>query len=320
MAARARGRMAGSGVGWRDAQARGCRRLWRRPRSMRPTPVAADAAKRHERAMSDTSDRTRTVYKIVDAEIWREAEAACAFGGAGIDLTDGYIHLSTGPQSARDGRQALCGAREPRAGGGGRDAAGRGDGARRCATSPRAGATCSRTCTARCRWTAWRGSARCRSGPTAHTRFPTTCERAFDASRAPSRAPRTDPARHRARRAGRAAPAPARGGAPRLARRARPRWPPRAPAARGPTARRDGPELPLRAGRGGGLRQGCRGAGRPAAARLRPCRGGHAHAAPAAGEPAPARLPPARRPGNREPLRLQQCGPRRGARPAARRP
>ena len=44
-------------------------------------------------------DRTQTVYKIVDAAIWREAEAAGRFEGAGIDLTDGYIHFSTADQA-----------------------------------------------------------------------------------------------------------------------------------------------------------------------------------------------------------------------------
>lgn len=44
-------------------------------------------------------DRTQTVYKIVDAALWREAEAAGAFHGAGVDLTDGYIHLSTAAQA-----------------------------------------------------------------------------------------------------------------------------------------------------------------------------------------------------------------------------
>ena len=45
------------------------------------------------------TDRTQTVYKIVDAEIWRAAERAGAFEGAGIDLADGFIHFSTGLQA-----------------------------------------------------------------------------------------------------------------------------------------------------------------------------------------------------------------------------
>lgn len=44
-------------------------------------------------------DRTQTVYKIVDAETWRGAEAEGAFRGAGIDLTDGFIHFSTAAQA-----------------------------------------------------------------------------------------------------------------------------------------------------------------------------------------------------------------------------
>ena len=45
------------------------------------------------------TDRHQTIYKIVDAALWREAEAAGAFAGAGIDLTDGFIHFSTGAQA-----------------------------------------------------------------------------------------------------------------------------------------------------------------------------------------------------------------------------
>ena len=40
--------------------------------------------------MADT-----TIYKICDAALWRTAEAAKAFRGAGIDEQDGYIHFST---------------------------------------------------------------------------------------------------------------------------------------------------------------------------------------------------------------------------------
>lgn len=40
----------------------------------------------------------QVVYKICRADEWREAERAGAFRGAAIDLTDGYIHFSTGAQ------------------------------------------------------------------------------------------------------------------------------------------------------------------------------------------------------------------------------
>ena len=39
-----------------------------------------------------------TIYKICDAALWRDAEAAGAFRGAGIDMRDGYIHFSTAGQ------------------------------------------------------------------------------------------------------------------------------------------------------------------------------------------------------------------------------
>jgi uncharacterized protein (DUF952 family) len=38
------------------------------------------------------------IYKIVPEAVWRAAEAAGRFGGAGVDLADGYIHFSTAAQ------------------------------------------------------------------------------------------------------------------------------------------------------------------------------------------------------------------------------
>ena len=39
-----------------------------------------------------------TIYKICDAALWRDAQAAGTFRGAGIDMCDGYIHFSTAGQ------------------------------------------------------------------------------------------------------------------------------------------------------------------------------------------------------------------------------
>lgn len=41
------------------------------------------------------------IYKIVSADLWQAAEKTGRFAGAGIDLTDGYIHFSTGLQARR---------------------------------------------------------------------------------------------------------------------------------------------------------------------------------------------------------------------------
>ena len=41
-----------------------------------------------------------SIYKICDAALWREAERAGVFGGAPVDLADGYIHFSTAGQAA----------------------------------------------------------------------------------------------------------------------------------------------------------------------------------------------------------------------------
>lgn len=44
---------------------------------------------------------TELIYKIAPADIWRQAEGAGVFDGAGIDLADGFIHLSTAAQTRR---------------------------------------------------------------------------------------------------------------------------------------------------------------------------------------------------------------------------
>ena len=40
------------------------------------------------------------IFKIVGAADWRQAEAVGVFAGAGVDLSDGYIHFSTAKQAA----------------------------------------------------------------------------------------------------------------------------------------------------------------------------------------------------------------------------
>ena len=41
---------------------------------------------------------SNTIYKICDAALWRNAEIAGTFRGAGIDERDGYIHFSSASQ------------------------------------------------------------------------------------------------------------------------------------------------------------------------------------------------------------------------------
>jgi uncharacterized protein (DUF952 family) len=50
-----------------------------------------------------------TVYKIIAADLWQAAEDSGAFAGAGIDLTDGFIHLSTAAQARRTARLYFAG-------------------------------------------------------------------------------------------------------------------------------------------------------------------------------------------------------------------
>ncbi len=50
-----------------------------------------------------------TVYKIVAADLWQAAESNGVFAGAGIDLDDGFIHLSTAAQARRTARLYFAG-------------------------------------------------------------------------------------------------------------------------------------------------------------------------------------------------------------------
>jgi uncharacterized protein (DUF952 family) len=50
-----------------------------------------------------------TVYKIVAADLWQATENSGVFTGAGIDLNDGFIHLSTGPQARRTAQLYFAG-------------------------------------------------------------------------------------------------------------------------------------------------------------------------------------------------------------------
>lgn len=49
------------------------------------------------------------VYKLVGADEWAEAVRAGRFSGSGIDLVDGYVHLSTGAQVAETARRHFAG-------------------------------------------------------------------------------------------------------------------------------------------------------------------------------------------------------------------
>ena len=49
------------------------------------------------------------VYKILKAAEWAAAQRAGSFEGAAIDLTDGYIHLSTAAQAGETARLHFAG-------------------------------------------------------------------------------------------------------------------------------------------------------------------------------------------------------------------
>jgi uncharacterized protein (DUF952 family) len=49
------------------------------------------------------------LFKVCDRTIWREAERAGVFALAGVDLRDGYIHLSAGDQVAETAARHFAG-------------------------------------------------------------------------------------------------------------------------------------------------------------------------------------------------------------------
>jgi len=52
------------------------------------------------------------IYKICPEGLWREAEASGRFGGAAIDLNDGFIHFSTGAQLRETAEKHFAGQRD----------------------------------------------------------------------------------------------------------------------------------------------------------------------------------------------------------------
>lgn len=49
------------------------------------------------------------IYKICDGDVWARAEASGLFGGAPVDLADGYIHFSTAGQVAETAARHFAG-------------------------------------------------------------------------------------------------------------------------------------------------------------------------------------------------------------------
>ena len=49
------------------------------------------------------------IYKILPRSDWTAAQAAGAFTGSPVDLADGFIHFSTGPQAQETARRHFAG-------------------------------------------------------------------------------------------------------------------------------------------------------------------------------------------------------------------
>jgi uncharacterized protein (DUF952 family) len=50
-----------------------------------------------------------TIYKILPASLWQEAQRAGVFRGSPVDLADGYIHFSTAQQAAETAAKHFAG-------------------------------------------------------------------------------------------------------------------------------------------------------------------------------------------------------------------
>ncbi len=50
-----------------------------------------------------------TVYKIVPASLWQSARQKGSFGGAPVDLADGFIHFSTATQAKETAEKHFSG-------------------------------------------------------------------------------------------------------------------------------------------------------------------------------------------------------------------
>jgi uncharacterized protein (DUF952 family) len=53
-----------------------------------------------------------TVYKIISATLWEAAEQEGVFRGAGVDLADGFIHLSSAAQAPETAARHFAGQRD----------------------------------------------------------------------------------------------------------------------------------------------------------------------------------------------------------------
>lgn len=51
----------------------------------------------------------RNIYKICPASLWQAAEKAGSFGGAPVDIQDGYIHFSTEKQVRETAKRHFAG-------------------------------------------------------------------------------------------------------------------------------------------------------------------------------------------------------------------
>jgi len=56
-----------------------------------------------------TESDSSLIYKVCDAAEWRAAMAAGAYGGAPVDLADGFIHFSTAQQLRETVRRYFAG-------------------------------------------------------------------------------------------------------------------------------------------------------------------------------------------------------------------
>jgi uncharacterized protein (DUF952 family) len=68
----------------------------------------------HDKIIANVEEHTSmpTIYKILSASEWRDAERAGAFSGSAVDRRDGFIHFSTAEQVIATAQKHFAGQRD----------------------------------------------------------------------------------------------------------------------------------------------------------------------------------------------------------------
>lgn len=78
----------------------------------RPAQVKLPALRRITGRATIWGKPLQSIYKIVPADLWREAEASGVFHGSPADLADGFIHFSSAAQVEETAAKHFAGQRD----------------------------------------------------------------------------------------------------------------------------------------------------------------------------------------------------------------